>query len=174
MTSGRRVVGVDGSLTSSGYAFFLDSQLVTGRIRPKALRGAERLKYLASAFEDIFFRADADFLALEGYSMGSKGSRVFHIGELGGVLKLVAIRREMRILTIPPSSVKVFATGNGRAEKDDVIRAIEANWGVRVDQHDQADAFVLLQMGIAFGNRRVYRQYPEQRRRALEGCELEY
>ena len=174
MTLPRRVVGLDASLTSTGYAFFLDNELVSGRIRAKELRGAKRLDFLVERVEEIFSRANADFLALEGYSMGSKGSRVFHIGELGGALKLVAIRRKMRILTIPPTSVKVFATGNGRAEKEDVIRGIETNWGYQIDKHDMADAFVILQMGIAFANRKVYRRYPEVRRRALEGCELEY
>lgn len=174
MTSSRNVVGFDGSLTSSGYAFMADATLHVGRVRPKTLRGAERLAFIASFVEDIFLRADADFLALENYSMGSKGSRVFHIGELGGILKLVAVRRGMRILTVPPTSLKIFATGNGRAEKEDVIRGIAANWGVQIDRHDEADAFVLMKIGQAYGNRRVYRTYPEVRRRALEGCELEY
>lgn len=174
MTSTRNVVGFDGSLTSSGYSFMADGTLHVGRIRPKVLRGAERLSFIANFAEEIFLRADADFLALENYSMGSKGSRVFHIGELGGVLKLVAVRKGMRILTVPPTSLKIFATGNGRAEKEDVIQGIAANWGVRIDKHDEADAFVLMKIGQAYGNRRVYRSYPEVRRRALEGCELEY
>lgn len=174
MTSTKTVVGIDASLTSTGYAFFLDNELVAGTIKSKDLRGPKRLDFLVGKVEEIFSRANADFLALEGYSMGSKGSRVFHIGELGGALKLVAIRRNMRILTIPPSSLKIFATGHGRAEKEDVIRGIEANWGYQIGKHDMADAFVLLHMGIAFGNRRAYRCYPEERRRALEGCELEY
>jgi len=175
VNSTRVVVGVDASLTSSGYAYTDRAMgVITGRVRPKKLRGAERLQLIAAEIESIFFLVGADFLAVEGYSMGSRNSRCFHIGELGGVLKLVALRRGMRILTVPPTSLKIFATGSGRAEKEDVIQGIAANWGQSIASHDEADAFVLMKIGEAFGNRRVYRTYPEVRRRALDGCELEY
>ena len=55
-------------------------------------------------------------IAIEGYSMGSKG-KVFHIAENTGVLKYKIYNAGIPLEVIPPTVVKKFATGKGNADK---------------------------------------------------------
>lgn len=173
------VLGFDASLTSSGFAY-TDStgEVHTGRIKSGDLRGVERLSFIRDSFLKILYAApDAKvspfkLIALEGYSMGGKAKRgrLFDMGELGGVLKLVAIERGFDIILIPPTNLKKFATESGAAKKPIVIDYIAQVWGYDIRQHDEADAFVLMKMGEAFLSSRKLRVYSEARRQALANC----
>ena len=181
-------LGFDPSLTSSGYAHYnKNGDLCTGVMKCPKLRDLERLAYFSDKLNYLLQTMGPytdktgrprlpDILAYEDYAMGYGGKsnpgRSFSIGELGGVLKLVAFRLGVDLLLVPPSNLKMFATGSGNASKEEVVRAVMDYWGQDIKQNDQADAFVLLQMGIAYKDRRVLRTYNEQRRRALGGCTL--
>ncbi len=175
------VVGFDPSLTSSGFAY-TDStgEVHTGRIRPKT-RGAPRLDFVAESFESIlntmviYYKAPP-LVVYEGYAMGipkKRGGgvgRFFDIGELG-LLKLIAYRRGVDVLLVPPHSLKKFATGKGNSTKDDVIKSIMDVWGYNIPHNDEADAFALMQMGIAYIDCRKARK--KYRIDALNGCSMQ-
>ena len=151
--------------------------LVTGRIRPKKLRGGERLDYIATCFEqlidDIHIQhREVPLVVYEGYAMGMRGNpgRFFDLGELGGVLKLIARRKLIDVLLVPPANLKKFATGVGNADKDMVKSAVAENWGSLFKHDDEADAFALLQMGVAYKSPRPPRS--SHRKAALAGCKL--
>ena len=55
-------------------------------------------------------------IAIEGYSMGSKG-KVFNIAENTGVLKYKIYNLGIPLEIVPPTTVKKFATGKGNADK---------------------------------------------------------
>lgn len=55
-------------------------------------------------------------IAIEGYSMGSKG-KVFNIAENTGVLKYKIYNAGIPLEVVPPTTVKKFATGKGNADK---------------------------------------------------------
>lgn len=50
---------------------------------------------------------------------------------------------------VAPGSLKVFATGAGRASKTEVRDAVERRYGVRTANDDEADALTLTAMGAA-------------------------
>ncbi len=56
-------------------------------------------------------------IAIEGYSMGSKG-KVFNIAENTGVLKYKIYNLGIPLEVIPPTTIKKFATGKGNADKN--------------------------------------------------------
>ena len=171
------VFGLDASLTSSGFAYTLDDKVCTGRILTNSLRGPERLDFVITSIRNIFrtkqFGKEV-LVALEGYAMGvpAKGSRVFDIGELGGVLKHHFWLNGYDVLVVPPTTLKMFVTGNGRAKKPEVMQGIADVWGYKVQQHDEADAFGLMKLGQARVNGRVLRAYDEKRRSAVESCQI--
>jgi crossover junction endodeoxyribonuclease RuvC len=166
------VLGFDPSLTSSGFCYGQEDDIVTGRILTKELRGIERLLFIRDQFIKLIGKVQPSILAYEGYSMGLKGGKVFDLGELGGVLKTVAFEKNIDILVVPPTSLKLFATGKGNAKKPDISKAVADVWGYKVTQNDEADAFVLFQMGRAFKSARISRAYEDYARKALNGCEL--
>lgn len=169
------VIGWDPALTSSGYSYMAEDRVITGRVVPGKRKGVERLLYVRDMFEDLVL--DCDLIAYEGYSMGSPKKRggvgrFFDIGELGGVLKMAAAELGIPMLLVPPKTLKMFATGNGNADKDMVIATVKDYWGHDIPNDDEADAFALMKLGQAYHNHRVSRCYDEKRRRAFAGCEL--
>jgi len=85
-------------------------------------------------------------VAMEGYSRGSRQRRE-EAGELGGTIK-----RVLRAVypapvcyptVVPPSSLKLFATGSGRATKHQVIDAVFDTWSYKARTDDIADAYTL-------------------------------
>ena len=57
-----------------------------------------------------------DTILLEGYSMASTG-RVFAIAENAGLLKFHLWTRKNPVVIFPPTVIKKFASGSGRADK---------------------------------------------------------
>ena len=73
-------------------------------------------RYKSIADWAINYLTGCDEIAIEGYSMGSKG-KVFHIAENTGVLKYTIYNLGTPLEVIPPTTVKKFATGKGNADK---------------------------------------------------------
>ena len=90
-----------------------------------------------------------DVLCLEGISYGSAGSAALvDLAGLNYCIRMMAIRRGLEISIASPTSLKSFATGNGGAQKEEMVwawkqcdRNIKDLDGVKID--DLADAFFL-------------------------------
>ncbi len=166
------ILAIDPSLTSTGWATIRDDSESVGVIKPAPLTGVERLAFIVQSIEDILDDYATEFAVLEGYAMGVRGGgRVFDIGELGGVLKFTLWRRSIRTLVVPPTSLKLFLTGNGRADKEDMKREASRIAGRLIKNADEADAYGLLQLGKAACARRLLpRDRRHYKHRALAGC----
>ena len=101
----------------------------------------ERLLYVKNVVES-FLEAGVQFVAFEGYSYNSVG-RVFELGEMGGVLKLLAYEKGVPSIIVPPVSLKKFATGNSGADKSAMMARAEIEMGRKPADDNQADAFFL-------------------------------
>lgn len=75
------------------------------------------LKALLSKFESGGGDKIDIVVWIEGYSYGSTGSRIFEIGENGGILKYHLFQKGIPFKVVPPTTVKKFYTGSGRADK---------------------------------------------------------
>lgn len=168
-----RILAIDPSITSLGYAYEAPQGVVTGKVVPKKLKGLERLEYVLESVEGLLATTRPDLVVYEGYAMGKFAGRSFDLGELGGLLKMAIWTRRIRILLVPPSSLKLFATGKGNADKEAVMKAMSKHRGALFTSDDEADAYALLQLGIAFCDAR---QMPRDRRHfkhaAIRGCEI--
>lgn len=143
------ILAVDPSLTSTGYCYKYGDQFCVGTLKPK-LRGVQRLYYLRSSIHRIIASNDFDCVVVEGYAMGATNSRVFDIGEWGGILKLISYEYVGRILVIPPTSMKKFVTGKGNASKEEVMSAVGDRWEIPFSCHDEADAIALYYTAQAY------------------------
>lgn len=164
------LLAVDQSLTSSGYAYYDENDTMrVGRIMPKTLRGVQRLQFIENAFADLMMKANADVVAMEGYSMGSRG-RVFDIGELGGVIKLCAYEMGVPILIVPPMTLKGWVTGKGNADKKKMIAAVKKRWYDDVTSDDVADAIALLHFGQLYVEQKNKRRKSPEIRDFMKKC----
>ena len=65
-----------------------------------------------------------DVVALEQSFVGRNVQSAFRLGEVRGVAMLVAATTGIPVAEYPPATVKLAVTGNGRAEKEQVQRAL--------------------------------------------------
>lgn len=148
------ILGLDASLNSTGYAYRADGKIVTGRIRPGEKRGSSRLWHNLQQLERILDQVTPDVMVIEGYAMGIKGGRVFHIGEWGGVARLAAWRRGIKVVTVTPSSLKQIVSGSGSPGKTKLQQAVTRMYSVTTTQDDELDALGLLAVGEALEDAR--------------------
>ena len=169
-----KVLGIDPSLRSTGYAYLDDAGLyITGVIKCGQLRDMQRLRMVRSKIASLLDKVQPDLVVYEGYAMGQFGGKMFDRAELGGVLKLMIHERRIQILLVPPNNLKLFATGKGNADKDQVRVAMNRLLGRLVSTDDEADAFALFQMGTYLSDRRSRPRDPRHyQHRAISGCEL--
>lgn len=144
----KRYLGIDPSLTSTGWAIIANGELDTGRIRFPKLTGAERLWNFSRVFNLTFDNQRFDGIAIEGYSYGSRGT-VYEIGELGGVLRLTLFNHGKDYLVVPPTTLKQFTTGKGNAEKQAVAKELFRRYGVDCVGNDETDAAGLALFAMA-------------------------
>lgn len=141
-------LGVDQSLNATGVCRMDDEGKVTtvATVDPKGARDGERLLFVKRAIAAA--ASGVKFAALEGYSYDSVG-RVFELGEIGGVVKVLLLESGIEYVVVPPVLVKKFATGNASASKEDMMsRAREA--GCVIADDNQADAYFLARIAQAY------------------------
>ena len=99
--------------------------------------------------EEVLDAVNPTHVAYENYAMsrGKSGSRVFDIGELGGVYKTLLWERGVDIVLVSITSMKLLIAGYGKAEKQHITAAILRDFGQRIQQNDEADAAGLLLVG---------------------------
>lgn len=149
-----RILGLDLSLQSTGAAYRRQGRPVTERIRGDKMRDAHRLFFIRNAVRRIVQDNEITHAVLEGYAMQGKG-KVFNIGELGGVILLLLWELGVTVRVVPPTNLKLAATGKGSHPgkgKTPMIEAAQNLFGAAVVQNDEADAYLLLMMGEAINH----------------------
>lgn len=148
-----RALGLDLSLTSTGVASSLGW---CTRIRPggpgspnRNMCGVERLRYIVGKVKAL--AVDYDLAVIEGPSYGSKGGKEHERGGLWWMVRDIVDRAGIPVAVVPPTTLKLYATGSGKAKKTDMITAAVTRYplaDVRTD--DEADALHLADMGAAW------------------------
>lgn len=101
------------------------------------LNAMKRLVFM----EDIFAYWLAhlpDYVGIEHYAMG-QATNAYHIGELGGVARLLCWQAGVPFRLIDPSSVKMYVTHDGSCQKDEVEYAVKKRWGQDFSKYNATD-----------------------------------
>ena len=148
-------IGVDSSLTGCGVTTLVGRDpkpYHCGSLSlPSGVTGGARLyeicRYIRRAIPKEF---SAAYAAMEGPSYASVHDS-FKMGEAYGVTKFAvydACRVEATV--VAPTRLKLYATGDGSADKDDVIHAVKQHWLHDVHGDDNAaDSFALAHLARA-------------------------
>lgn len=94
---------------------------IIGLEYPDYTSDVERFNKLSKIALDVLPEAQTSKCAIEGYSFGSTGARIFQIGENGGVIKNLLWEKGYDFIAPAPTEVKKFAFGKGNASKTDMI-----------------------------------------------------
>lgn len=157
-----KITAIDLSLRATGYA----TESGSGVLYPaKSLGlGMERNNWIMRRVLDL--GAGADVLVIEGYSFGSQGRAVFDTAELGGIVRWALWSKGIPFVEVPPSNLKLFATGKGNSKKDLVLAEAVRRLNYGGSDHNEADALWLRAMAFAaYGSPIV--AIPKDRERGL-------
>jgi len=117
----------------------------------------ERFDYLSNWAVEALQVNNVEKVIMEGYSFGSKSSRLFQIGENGGVLKHKIFRMNIPLIKLAPTEVKKVFHGKGNASKEDMIEALFTKEGIRLGDNakspigDIVDSYAILYSAVTRG-----------------------
>jgi len=138
-------VGLDLSLTSTGYSCGNDQRIISTKAK-----GPQRLYEISQDLAALLVELDQPVVIIEGYSFASRNSQAHAIGELGGVVRLTMWNLRIPFIDVPPTCRAKFATGKGNAGKGEVMSAVSARTGIiwaGGGADDLCDAWLLEEMG---------------------------
>lgn len=149
-----RILGLDLSLTATGLALLdTDDRLVADTWTHVTHPGGDTIRTRLARLDDIVDHVKTiDRVALvvvEGPSLGQRAqSGTFERAGLWWLTVAALAERDVRVVEVPPSTLKRYATGKGNASKDAVLLAVARRYPhVDVQSNDEADALILAAMG---------------------------
>ena len=149
---GAVVVGVDPSISSTGVAVLGPLTCAVLRIQSKPAgellpERLGRMRRQVVAVHEAVEVVEPSLIVLEGPAYGSN-NQMTHM--LSGFWWLLAhaLEKVAPIAVVQPSTLKKYATGSGRASKDEMVAAAARGFSqVRIKGNDEADALALAAMG---------------------------
>lgn len=145
-----RVLGIDPGTAVTGWGLIERAPggvayLGHGAVTPHGrLTLAAKLATIHAALVALCAQWRPDVMALEQSFVGRNVQSAFRLGEVRGVAMLAASAAGIAVAEYSPASVKLAVTGTGRAEKEQVQRAIVRE--LRVTERllpDAADALAI-------------------------------
>ena len=147
-----RIVGIDPSLTATGIAATTtnDPAVTFTETITSPRRGHERLSRILEEINT--WTRIAQLVVIEGPAYGSAaGARQQGHHERAGLWWLITHdlwRKHIQVAVVDPVSRIRYATGKGRAGKDEVLAAVIRRYTqIEVANNNEADALVLAAMG---------------------------
>lgn len=175
------VIGLDLSLTSTGYAVIVDGELVeVSTIKSKGRRGmtvrdtAFRLDQIASDIGVVIDHHLPDLAVIEAPSFNSKGgSGHERAGLWWQVASSLMFAYGAQVCTVAPTTRAKYLSGSGRAGKDVVLAHAIHTYvkpsGPRITGDDEADAVGLADMGARLLGEPASGELPEPNMNAFAG-----
>lgn len=157
-----KILGLDLSPNSPGFAFEGDVSIA----HPPNTDSLPRLAWHRWFAHELLETVNPDLVVIEGYAFGMKYNRET-MAEVGGVVRLELYENDIPFVEVPPNTLKKYATGNGKAHKDEMIAAAIKRGNLDITKNDEADAWWLYQMGCAQYGLPDAVEMPQKNREAL-------
>jgi crossover junction endodeoxyribonuclease RuvC len=147
-----RFCGIDPGLQITGYGVIETRLPATVVVEAGVLRPggdselAPRLAKLAADIDEVLGEHEPDVMAVEAlYSHYRHPRTAIMMGHARGVILAAAAARGIEVVNVSATAVKKSLTGNGRASKAQMQRAIMASLGLSrpPDPPDVADALAV-------------------------------
>jgi Holliday junction resolvasome RuvABC endonuclease subunit len=154
-------MGIDASFNSTGICLARGSHVACGRIIPGKrnrgngfeiqANGSSRVVFQQFSVKEILMIARPEYVAIESQAVGRTANMISEHGEFQGVIKSEIWQFFQnsglgQFTKVAPTQLKLFATGSGKATKEEVCNEIATLFGITFDpkkEDDEADAFIL-------------------------------
>lgn len=167
------VLGLDLSLTAPGAA---GPYLPPSTLRTNPKRGDKRfcdirdwLVYHVESIAPGLHHGPALAMIEEVPHAGDQAGS--HLQRVHGVAREVLARYDVPFAYVNVHAVKAFATGNGNADKTEVMAFVAQQTGQMPEDDNQADAWVLKRMGEVYQQQRYILKIDPRARQALSSIE---
>lgn len=160
-------LALDLSLAATGIAYPNGD---TSTFKPKS-KGDERLAEIARHVKDAIEQAQAEIVVVEDLPMGIRNAAAGKLGMLHGAVRLVMLVVKVPYLTVPPATLKTYATGKGNCQKPDMRMELFKRTGQDVADDNQCDAAWLRLLGLDLAGHAEL-PLPQSHRRALDKLTL--
>ena len=153
------VVGIDPGTQRCGYGVVARAGsrlrvLESGVLVPGSHPLARRLSLILGGLEAILGRVRPQAVAVESVFFGVSPRSALVLGQARGVVLAAAGRAGLEVFEYAPAQAKLALTGNGLAEKSQMVRMARALFGVEASLADEADAIALAVCHISRAARR--------------------
>jgi Holliday junction resolvasome RuvABC endonuclease subunit len=121
------IIGIDQSYRSPGYCVFKDGELIDFGclLNDKRLDVFDQASLIAEGAVNLIKSHNPNSIYIEGLAFGSFGNATRDLAGLQ-FLMIASMRKHLnlkQIEIVAPTALKKFATGKGKASKDDMINA---------------------------------------------------
>lgn len=143
-----KVVGLDLSLNSTGLCVMEENSVFTKTITPDKNQTMDNR--VNDILKEILCHVDKDtHVFIEDYAYASfpGSSSVTILAEINGVIKHALWSKFIPYYKVPPTTLKKFLTGSGKAKKEDMKLKGYIKYGREFKTSDEVDAFVLAEIG---------------------------
>jgi crossover junction endodeoxyribonuclease RuvC len=142
------VLGIDPGSRRCGYGVVARAgtkltRLASGVLVPGELPMAVRLARILEQLGAVLGAHALDAVAVETAFCGLSPRSALALGQARGVALAAAARAGLPVFEFAPAEVKRSFTGNGRAEKAQMVRTARALFGVDARFADEADALAI-------------------------------
>ena len=146
LAEGSTVIGLDLSLTSTGFAVWRSGRTTHRTIHPR-YRGLLRIDDLAVTVLDACTEAQAALVVIEGLNIHSPSSSVAESCGAWYTVALGIVGAGMPLVAVAPMTLKKCICGTGAAKKEHMMMRISMRYGVQASNSDEADAIGLAHFG---------------------------
>lgn len=143
------ILGVDPGSRHTGFGVFQGEgdrllHLASGSIKAGSqLPLADRLCRIYDSLGEVIQRYQPQVLALEEIFLAANVKSAFTLGQVRGVVLLLAAQRSLPVCHYPPRLVKKAVVGYGQASKAQVQLMVEQLLGQKVADEHAADALAV-------------------------------
>lgn len=160
---GRSVIGIDQSLTGFGItALDTDSFDYYTWVFKSPGVGVDRLlaldRFLTEILDLVGENRQIGDVVMEGYAYSSTMAHT--AGEVGATVKLALYNgRKIQPFVVPPSTLKKYVTGRGKAvSKSEIMLGVYKNWGADFTDDNAADSYALARIAAKSSSNPIQRE----------------
>lgn len=142
----RLYIGIDLSLRATGISILYEGRIDTSKTIKINGKGAKRINTIKRIIEDlleIYSACRTDLCAIEGYAFVKKARGQYEKAELHGTIIDMLYEKGIIPAIVPPTTLKKFATGSGKASKADMIEYASSKYAENKIDDNQADSIAL-------------------------------
>ncbi len=141
-----KILGLDLSLTASGWAIYDGDSHMSGVITSK-LKDPDRMLDIEEQIDCLLSSYAIEQVIIEDFAYGARGKGLFQIAGLGWLIRCLLARNKQTYILVSPSELKKFVTGKGNAPKDIMMLKCYKKFGIEFGDNNECDAYCLARYG---------------------------